>query len=174
MVMRSANCLQSVGVRLLSLWLVWMIAGCAVLPSAIAFTGGTTVKGLAPSSRSTVCDTISNGFERSKSPTELSNLSRARSQTLRAVPELSSLGMDENSSAAFNMIITAASTSPEKIPPLDAIGVDPGQALFYSTIVHWTLWGTKTIPNWVAGTFDAVCIGITLWDGTVRAAMVVP
>ena len=132
------------------------------------------MKGLAPSSRSTVCDTIRNGFERPKSPTELSNLSRARSQALQAVPELSSLGMDENSSAAFNMMVAAAVTSPEKIPPLDAIGVDPGQALFYSTIVHWTLWGTKTIPNWVAGTFDAVCIGITLWDGTVRAAMVVP
>eukprot|EP00531_Pseudo-nitzschia_arenysensis_P019928 CAMPEP_0116121940 /NCGR_PEP_ID=MMETSP0329-20121206/3956_1 /TAXON_ID=697910 /ORGANISM="Pseudo-nitzschia arenysensis, Strain B593" /LENGTH=135 /DNA_ID=CAMNT_0003615769 /DNA_START=85 /DNA_END=492 /DNA_ORIENTATION=- len=54
-------------------------------------------------------------------------------------------------------------------PLLDAMGVDPGQALFWSTIVHWILWD-KTSTR-VALTFDAICIGITLWDGTVRASM---
>ena len=54
-------------------------------------------------------------------------------------------------------------------PLLDVIGVDPGQALFWSTIVHWILWDKS--PTYVALTFDIICIGITLWDGTVRASV---
>lgn len=65
--------------------------------------------------------------------------------------------------------VTTAMVASSQQPPLDIIGVDPGQALFWCTIVHWILWDKTT--TYVALTFDIVCILVTLWDGTVRAAM---
>lgn len=65
--------------------------------------------------------------------------------------------------------VTTTMIASSQQPPLDIIGVDPGQALFWCTIVHWILWD-KTSTS-VALTFDIVCIIVTLWDGTVRAAV---
>ena len=76
--------------------------------------------------------------------------------TLAALPFL---GVEE---------VTTMMVASSQQPPLDIIGVDPGQALFWCTIVHWILWD-KTSTS-VALTFDIVCIIVTLWDGTVRAA----
>ena len=76
--------------------------------------------------------------------------------TLAALPFL---GVEE---------VTTMMVASSQQPPLDIIGVDPGQALFWCTIIHWILWD-KTSTS-VALTFDIVCIIVTLWDGTVRAA----
>ena len=46
----------------------------------------------------------------------------------------------------------------------DAFSVDSsGQALFYSTIVHWILWDKA--PTYVALAFDFACIFVALWFG---------
>ena len=65
--------------------------------------------------------------------------------------------------------VTTTMIAYSRQPPLDAIGIDPGQALFWCTIVHWILWDKTSTP--VALTFDIICILVTLWDGTVRAAI---
>ena len=65
--------------------------------------------------------------------------------------------------------VTTTMIASSQQPPLDVIGVDPGQALFWCTIVHWILWDKTSTP--VALTFDIICILVTLWDGTVRAAI---
>lgn len=148
--------------------MLWLAFGCAVpsiLPEAVAFTTA-----LSSETRASTQDL----FPKTAATTVIAPRATQRTPLLlllQALPMPSLSDNIDNAVSATPVVVASVSQLQQQpqIPPLDAIGVDPGQALFWSTLVHWGLWAKA--PQYVALSFDALCIGITLWDGTVRAAL---
>lgn len=144
--------------------MLWLIVGCStpsILTEAFIVSTATTTATTANTPR--IINRNHREHTKRTTPSSFSVSPKIETPLSRTNHRaLSAFGIDETAS-------TTVFSSLSSQPILDAIGVDPGQALFWCTIVHWILWDKTTTT--VALTFDIICIAITLWDGTMRAAV---
>ena len=152
MAQTNGHCRRSAIRSLLVLVMLWVVVSCSLL-RAEAFTTSTTASYI--------------------QRLGVQNRHKAMTKNVVHWPALTrgtKIPTSETSMAALPIEeVTTTMIASAQQPPLDVIGVDPGQALFWCTIVHWILWDKTSTP--VALTFDIICILVTLWDGTVRAAI---